>query len=77
MYLESAQLEQGGRVSSDPVIVEYESKSRHGVWYKTFIWPDGRVSCSCPGFTNQGKCWHADQQRAKRAETIDPVGDLL
>lgn len=45
------------------ITVNFKSRSS-GATYKSERHRDGTVTCFCPGFVYQGKCWHTDRLKS-------------
>lgn len=43
------------------VTVMFKSRSQPGVEYKAERHRNGNVSCFCPGFVYNQKCWHVER----------------
>ena len=43
------------------ITVYFRSRSQPFVKYKAERHRDGKVTCFCPGYVYQGKCWHAER----------------
>ncbi len=46
------------------ITIQFASRSQPGVKYKAERHRNGDVTCFCPGFVYQGKCWHVDRLKA-------------
>lgn len=50
---------------------DYLSSSDDSITHVVRIYADGKVSCSCRGFTTPNKCWHAKDAAAKLGRELD------
>lgn len=49
------------------------SKSTPGKTYVTIRTGEGKVSCTCPGWTYRYRCWHTDAVKPPEDDKLDAV----
>lgn len=50
---------------------EYPSKRNPDDVHTVTVGDDGRLTCSCPGFTHRQACWHCDAAKERLAVEQD------
>jgi hypothetical protein len=63
------------------VLRRYKSRTRKDVTYSVVRWSDGLLSCTCPGWQFNQRCWHMErwldtpkQYRVSPPETLPETG---